>query len=58
MGTSLDPEGTRYADMLYNHQNDHEENHNISVDPHFADMVDEFREINQKNRLQAETVDR
>jgi len=52
----LDTSQTRYAEMLYNHQNDHDENNNISIDTENADIIDKLREVNLENRVLSNTT--
>jgi len=47
----LDSAQSRYAEMLYNHQIDRDENHNISIDEENSDIINTLREVNLKNRI-------
>jgi arylsulfatase A-like enzyme len=49
----FDSTQTRYAEMLYDHQNDSDENYNISLDEENADLIKRLREENLENRIQA-----
>ena len=52
----LNTESSRYADMLYDHHNDPEENHNIAAEEPYTDIIELFREMNVDNRKKAEEV--
>jgi arylsulfatase A-like enzyme len=46
----IDTTGTRFAEMLYDHQTDYDENHNISGEEEHTDIIRLFREKNLENR--------
>lgn len=50
----LDTVQNRYAEMLYNHQKDLDENFNISIDQENADLISSLRQVNLDNRIRSE----
>jgi len=48
-----DSSQSRYAEMLYNHRTDPDENYNISGNNENADIINALREANLKNRIQS-----
>ena len=49
----LDSSQSRYAEMLYNHRTDPDENYNISGNNENTEIVNALREANFKNRIQS-----
>jgi arylsulfatase A-like enzyme len=50
----MDSSGTRYAEMLYNHKTDPDENLNISGESGNSDILNALRKVNLENRIQSE----
>ena len=49
----LDSSQSRYAEMLYNHRTDPDENYNISGNNENIEIINALREANLKNRIQS-----
>ena len=50
----MDSSGTRYAEMLYDHNTDPGENFNISGEAGNADIINTLRKVNLDNRIKSE----
>ena len=50
----MDSSGTRYAEMLYNHNTDPDENFNISGEGSNTDILNTLRKENLENRIRSD----